>query len=112
MEQELSKLNKKELLNIVSKMQKKYIIKMVMEYFESSRKQQIKFSIVPINKEGGGFSEIENKEKKKKNNILKEVSNNIEISTETIKFNPSAKININNIMRNNKIYGQITDYNP
>jgi hypothetical protein len=86
MDLELSKLTKKELLEIISKMNKNKIIKML------------------TNKHGG-----EN-EKEKNNKAQNNKVQNIEITTENIKFNPYVIIDKNNIMKNNRIYNKITDY--
>jgi hypothetical protein len=80
MEKNLEKLTKKELINTISKMSKKNIIKML------------------INQSGGMVE----------GNVYTS-----EIITEPIVFNPSViknKNKNNNIMRNNKIYENVTDY--
>lgn len=92
MEQELSKLTKKELLDFVSKFPKKHIIKMV------------------VSKHGGLIKTEKEYNKNQNKKVNNENNSSVEIITENIKFNPNVVMNKNNIMKNNKIYNQITDY--
>lgn len=88
MDKKLEKLSKKELIELLSKMSKKNIIKILLNN---------------NNYKSGGKNDIQ-------------LNNNSEIVTQPILFNPIALQNLNknnknnNIMRNNKIYEAVTDY--
>ena len=90
MDKKLEKLSKKELIELLSKMSKKNIIKILLNN---------------NNYKSGGKNDIQ-------------LNSNSEIVTQPILFNPIALQNLNknknknnnNIMRNNKIYEAVTDY--